>query len=320
MTDQRRTGGAERRRLGTTGLEVTALTVGTGNLGRRDAITEERAQDTLASALAGPLTVLDTGNNYGDGGSEERIGRALARLGGLPANYVLVTKADPLPGSADFSGDRVRASVEESLLRLGVDRLQLVHLHDPERITFAEAMAPKGPVAALVALRDEGVIEHIGVAGGPAAMMEQYVRTGVFEAAVTHNRFTLLDRSSEGVLEACAEHGVGLFNAAPYGGGLLAGRRSSPPTYAYRPATPEHLAAVDAMRQRCTAHGVELAAAALQFSMREPRISSTIVGMTTPEQLRAALRWADQLLPEELWEELEALCPPTRVWLGPDGR
>ncbi|GHS87998.1 oxidoreductase [Actinomycetota bacterium] len=309
-----------RRTLGGTGLEVTALTVGTSGLGRVDRVPEDRAQQTLAAALAGPFAVLDTSNEYGDGHSEERVGRALALAGGLPAGRLVVTKVDPLPGSADFSGDRVRASVEESLHRLGLDHLPLVHLHDPERITFEEAMSGSGPVAALVALRDEGVIGHLGVAGGPAAMMERYVRTGIFEAIVTHNRFTLLDRSAESLLDACAELGLGVFNAAPYGGGLLAGRRSDPPTYAYRPATPEHLAALDRITAACAAHGVDLPAAALQLSIRDPRITSTIVGATRPEQLDATVAWAQQPIPTELWAELDGLCPPERVWLGPDGR
>src|SRR5690606_38766569 len=106
----------------------------------------------------------------------------------LPDGFVLATKADADPVTGDFSGERVRRSVEESLERLGLDHVPLMYLHDPEfHITFEQAMAPGGPVEALIALREEGVIGHIGIAGGPIDLMRRYVRTGVFEVVLSHN-------------------------------------------------------------------------------------------------------------------------------------
>lgn len=299
------------------GFPVSVLTVGASALGR-ESLADEVAEATIEAALTGPLALLDTSNDYDQ--SERRIGRVLRRLGGVPAGHAVATKVDPPPGSADFSGDRVRRSVEESCERLSLEHLPLVHLHDPERTTFEEAMAPGGAVDALLRLRDEGVIGLVGVAGGPSAMMEQYIRTGAFDAAITHNRLTLLDRSSDGVLDACAELGVAAFNAAPFGGGILAGRRADPPLYAYRPATAEHLAALDQIAAACARHGVDLPAAALQLSTRDPRITSTIVGASRPEQIEQALAWARQDIPDELWDELRAYLPHRDVWLGPDGR
>jgi len=195
-----------------------------------------------------------------------------------------------------------------------------VHLHDPERITYDQAMAPDGPVRALLDLREAGVIRYIGVAGGPAAMMERYIRTGLFDAAVTHNRWTLLDRSATELLRACQEHEVGLFNAAPFGGGLLTRKPSQGAAYAYRRAVPTVLRAATAMHDACERRGVPLAAAALQFSLRDERIASTIVGASSPEHLQQALEHAVVPIPEDLWDELDALCPPQDVWLGPHGR
>jgi D-threo-aldose 1-dehydrogenase len=304
------------RRLGATGLPVGELTIGCSALGRPD-LDEDRAQATLDRALAGPVTVLDTGNNYGL--SEERVGRALARIGGVPAGHLVVTKVDPVAGSTDFSGRRVRESVQESMDRLGLDHLPLVHLHDPERITLEETLAPDGPARALAELRESGVIGHLGVAGGPVALLEELVRTGMFEAVVTHNRYSLLDRSADSLLDLCAERGIGVFNAAPYGGGLLAGSERNQARYAYRPMTDAQATAVRAMGERCAAHGVALAAAALRFSTRDPRIASTIVGVTRPEHVDDALAHAAAAVPEALWAELEAVVPPRSAWLGPQG-
>lgn len=303
--------------LGRTGLEVTPLTLGTSNLGRGEDSPDKR--DTLARVLgAAEVGVVDTSNEYGD--SERRVGAALAAAGPAAAGTLVATKVDPVPGSGDYSGDRVRASVRESQERLGLDHLPLVHLHDPERLDFDDALAAEGPVRTLLDLQDAGVVGAVGVAGGPAAMMERYVRTGLFSAAVTHNRWTLLDRSAEGLLDACAELDVGLFNAAPFGGGFLAGRPARDGRYAYRPVVPAVLQAAEAMAERCDRHGVPLAAAALQWSLREPRVRSTIVGASSPAHLEAVLTQASLPVPEELWAELEALVPAREHWLGPDGR
>jgi len=103
---------------------------------------------TVRRAFAGPINFLDTSNGYSGGESERRIGAALAEAGGLPDGFVLATKVDRDGATGDFSGDQVRRSARESLERLGLDRIQLLYLHDPEHITYEEAMAPGGPVDA----------------------------------------------------------------------------------------------------------------------------------------------------------------------------
>ncbi len=302
---------ASARPLGRTGLTVTAVTVGTSALGR-PALPEEQAQAALAAALAEPLSI-DTGNNYGL--SEQRLGRAWKDS--TSQRRLLATKVDPAPDSADFSGARVRASLQESMDRLGVDHFALVHLHDPERMSFDDAMSADGPVRALLELRDAGVVDHLGVAGGPVALLRHFVETGHFEAVVTHNRYTLVDRSAAPLLDQCADRGIGVFNAAPYGGGFLSSGADGPETYCYRPANRPQLAARRAMADACAAHGVELAAAALQFSLADQRISSTIVGMSSARQFTQTLAWANTVIPDELWPVLEEFVPPTEHQLGP---
>jgi D-threo-aldose 1-dehydrogenase len=306
------------RPLGGTGLTVSAVCAGTGVLGSMPGafgyeVPAQRGIDTVTRVLAGPITFLDTSNGYSDGESERRVGAALAAAGGVPAGFVVATKVDP--DGDDFSGARVRRSLEESLDRLGMSRVPLLYLHDPERISFEDATAPGGPVAELLRIRDEGLAEHVGVAGGPAALMERYVRTGAFEVLITHNRWTLLDRSAGGLIDAAVEQGVAVVNAACFGGGILVKGSAGSDRYAYRTAHPEVLAAVRAMEAACARHGVPLAAAALQFSLRDPRIASTVVGFSRPERVDECVAQAGTAIPDELWPELEALVPSSERWL-----
>ncbi len=304
----------ELRSLGRTGLSVSPICVGTSALGSFPAqygyeVSTDQALATLRAVLRGPLNFIDTSNEYGNGGdSERRIGQALAATGGLPDGFVLATKVDPLVGTTDFSGDRVRASVGESLGRLGLDRLELVYLHDPEKISFAEGMAKGGPVEAMVKLRDEGVIAHLGVAGGAIDLMLRYLETDLFEAVISHNRFTLVDQSAEPLIEEAARRGAGLVNAAPFGGGMLVKGPDAQPKYCYAPASAATLQRVREMERLCKAHGVPLAAAALQFSTRDKRIASTIVGMSTPDRIEQTLRLAEWSIPNVLWTELKTLA------------
>jgi D-threo-aldose 1-dehydrogenase len=197
--------------------------------------------------------------------------------------------------------------VSESLQRLGLDHLQVVYLHDPEKITFTEATAPGGAVDALIQLREEGVIKYLGVAGGPIDLMRQYLATGVFETVISHNRYTLVDQSAEPLLNDAVQRGIAFVNAAPYGGGMLVKGPDLVPKYCYQPANADTLDRVRKMQQICESYAVPLAAAALQFSLRESRIVSTIVGITEPDRVEQTLRLADWPIPDKLWEDLNPL-------------
>jgi D-threo-aldose 1-dehydrogenase len=275
-----------------------------------------QAEATVEAVLDGPLNFLDTSNNYGAGNAETRIGAVLRRRGGLPPGFVLATKVDADPVTGDFSGARVRRSVEESLQRLGLDRVQLMYLHDPEHhLTFAECMAGDGPVAALADLRDQGVLAHLGVAMGELGLLAELVGTGVFEVALNHNRYTLLDRGADALIDDAVRRGVAFVNAAPYGGGILAKGPQAQPRYAYRPAPAPVLAAVRAMHEACARHDVPLRAAALQFSTRDPRVASTVVGVSDPARVAETVALAALDIPDVLWAELAALAPRQR-WLA----
>jgi D-threo-aldose 1-dehydrogenase len=313
---------------------VTGICIGTGSLGSASytygySVSAEAGEATVEAALAGPYNFIDTSNAYGKGASEICIGQVLRRHGGIPEGIVLATKVDADPTTRDFSGARVRRSVEESLTRLGVDHVPLMHLHDPEFfLTVPQALADDGPVAALVALRDEGVIGHIGLAMGDVPMTRELIKSGVFEVVLNHNRYTLVDRSAEPLIDETVAMGAAYLNAAPYGGGILAKGLSTVPLgpapqaspgrhkYAYQPARAAITDAVAAMQRVCDEAGVPLAAAALQFSLRDPRVTSTVVGVSEPVRIAETTALATHPIPEDVWPRLEALVPAREHWLG----
>src|SRR6202165_1976857 len=300
------------RPLGSTGLHVTPVCIGCAPLGSMPEtftyeVPEERALATIRAFFASPLNFLDTAASYSDGESERRIGIVLRELGGLPPGFVLATKADRDMQTGVFTGAQMRRSVERSLRLLGLEQLQLLYLHDPEHISFEEAMQPGGPVEVLQQCKEEGLIAHLGVAGGPIDMMIRFVETGLFEAAISHNRFTLLNREAEPLWGVCARRGVAAVNAAPYGSGLLAKGPGAYPRYMYGQASPELLRHARQMEEACERYGLPLAAAALQFSLRDERITSTIVGLTRPERLAETLKLAQYSMPEKLWAELDSI-------------
>jgi D-threo-aldose 1-dehydrogenase len=300
------------RLLGSTGLQVTPICIGSAPLGSMPEtfayeVPEERALATVRAFFAGPFNFLDTAASYGDGESERRIGIVLGELGGLPPDFVLATKADRDMQTGIFTGAQMRRSVERSLRLLGLEQLQLVYLHDPEHISFEEAMQPGGPVEVLQQCKEEGLIAHLGVAGGPIDMMIRFVETGLFETAISHNRFTLLNREAEPLWEVCTRLGVAALNAAPYGSGILAKGPGAYPRYMYNQASPDLLRRAWQMEEACERHGLPLAAAALQFSLRDARIASTIVGITRPERLAETLTLAQQPIPDELWAVLDSI-------------
>jgi D-threo-aldose 1-dehydrogenase len=303
-----------RRPFGQTGLMVPPISIGCAPLGdMKDtfmySVTEDDAIATVTAALASPIDYIDTAALYGDGESERRVGLALRELGGLPAGAILQTKQGRDPKTDDYSGETVKRRMERSLNLLGVDRIHVVYLHDAEWTTFADAMAPGGPVEVLRSYQDQGVIGHLGVASGPNDVELRYIETGLFDAVITHNRYTLLNTSADPVLDAASKRGMAVLNAAPYGSGILAKGPEAYPRYCYQEASDAMIARTHELASICYRHGVPLAAAALQFSLRDPRITNTIVGMSRPERIEQTIAFATHDVPAGLWTEIDALPP-----------
>jgi len=153
------------------------------------------------------------------------------------------------------------------------------------------------------------------VAGGEIALMRRFVETGAFDVLLTHSRYSLVDRSADETITIARERGVAVVNAAALGGGILAVGTSRSRRYGYRDAAPETLTAIAAIAGACRSHHVPLAAAAMQFSRRDERISSTLVGFSRPERVDETIRLAHWPIPDELWIEVERHVPAPGVWL-----
>jgi D-threo-aldose 1-dehydrogenase len=304
-----------RRPFGQTPLQVPPIAIGCAPLGNmvdtfQYAVSEEDAVATVKAALASPLDYIDTAAHYGDGESERRVGIALRELGGLPNGAILQTKAGRDATVNDFSGEMVRVRFERSLELLGLDQIAIVYLHDAEHTTFEAAMSPGGPVEVLKAFQQQGVIKHLGVASGPIDVETQYVETGLFDAVITHNRYTLLNRTADPLIDLAHDRGMAVLNAAPYGSGMLAKGTAAYPRYAYQPASAELVATTRQYETICERYGVPLAAVSLQFSTQDPRITATIVGMSHPKRIQQTIDLLTTDIPTACWEEINAVPVP----------
>jgi D-threo-aldose 1-dehydrogenase len=292
-------------------LNVSPLTLGTSGLGRGTepgSVEEAEAVAFAQRLLASTHSFLDTSNNYAGGRSEAVLGLAIARVG-VDAATRVISKVDSDPDTGAFDRDRVLRSFDETTARLGVDRLPLLHLHDPYTVTFDEAMGRGGAVEGLIELRETGRVDAIGVAAGPVPLMARYVETGVFDAVLIHNRLTVVDRSAEPVFADARERGMTVFNAAPFGAGILATGPREGAMYAYRPATPELQEWVSRLQRVCAAHGVTLPGVALHFSLRSPLVDTTVVGVSSAARLAQLDELAAAPIPDEVWTELDLLGP-----------
>jgi D-threo-aldose 1-dehydrogenase len=309
--------------LGRSGLRVSALGLGTAPLGNLfTPVPEPDADATVRAALDAGLTYLDTAPHYGVGLAERRLGRVLAAR--PRDSFVLSTKvgrllrpldpdetADPEgfvaapPGKRvwDLSPDGVRRSLEESLGRLGLDRVDVVFLHDPddhERQAYAQA------IPALIELRAQGVVRAVGAGMNQAEMLTRFVRDLDVDVVLVAGRWTLLDqRALEELLPACAERGVAVVVGGVFNSGLLADPRPGA-TFDYAPAPPELVQRAARLAAVCARHGVPLRAAALAFAAGHPAVASVLVGARTAAEVTDAVAMHAVEVPGELWQELVA--------------
>lgn len=269
---------------------------------------EERALATIRAILDQPDGFIDTSRNYGLGRSESLIGKVVRERGGWPNGRILSTKLDRDMDTLRFDAGQARRSLEESMTALGVDSIDILHLHDPEYASdLSDVTGRGGALDALMRMKEEGLARAVGLAAGRVDIMMPLLRDWDFDALITHNRFTLVNRNAEAMLQLAAARGVAVFNAAPYASGALAKGAASQQRYVYQVATEAVLQPIRRVEEVCARHGIPLGAAALQFSLRDPRITSTICGVSRPERIAETLQWADWPISEEAWRDLLAL-------------
>lgn len=306
--------------LGRTALRVSRLGLGTAPLGGLfTAVGDATAVDTVERAWELGLRWFDTAPLYGSGLAETRLGAALR---GKPRNdYVLATKVGRrlVPGGGegqefwgesspglgpvfDYSYEGTRRSLEESLHRLGVDRVDALHIHDPDAF-YREAL--DGAYRALADLRADGVIGAVSAGMNQSAMLADFARDADFDCFLLAGRYTLLDQSGlTDLLPLCVERGIAVIAGGVFNSGLLADPAPGA-RFDYLPADDGTLARALAIRQVCERHGVPIAAAALQFPLGHPAVASVVVGARTPQEIATDVALFDLEIPPDLWTDLK---------------
>lgn len=312
--------------IGTTGAAVTALGFGGASAGNLyTETTGEEATAAVDCAWAGGIRYFDTAPHYGLGLSERRLGAALrhrprevfvisTKVGRMlepnprPAGSDLATGGFAVPDTVrrrfDFSAAAVRRSLEGSLGRLGLDRADLVYVHDPDD-HVDEAIA--GAIPELIRMREEGLVSAVGVGMNQWQAPLRMVRETGIDLVMLAGRWTLLDRSGQPLVDECAARGVAVVAAAPFNSGLLARAWPGDGAYFdYGPATPQVLARARALAGICQRHGVSLPDAAIQFPLRHPAVVSVVGGMRSGEEVAATLARFATVVPDDAWTELDA--------------
>jgi D-threo-aldose 1-dehydrogenase len=307
-------------------LAITELGLGTSAFGNLFSETTDAATDAAtATAWDGGVRYFDTAPHYGLGLAERRLGAALReRPRDVP--YVVSTKVGrrlvPTPQNAhlqdddgfavpathrrefDFSRDGILHSVEGSLERLGLDRVDILYLHDPD--DHWEQASTTG-IATLIELRDQGVVSAIGAGMNQSAMLAEFVRRCDVDVVMLAGRYTLLDQSAlDDLLPLAAERGTAVVAAGVYNSGLLS-REVVPDDahYEYQAASAELVAQARRIAEICGHHGVTLPEAALQFPLRHPAVVSVVVGARDAEQAAGTIDRYRAQIPDALWGELE---------------
>jgi len=320
------------RSLGRTGLRVSALGFGAAPLGDLFARLDDRAAvDAVNAAVDGGVTLIDTSPLYGHGLSEQRVGNALRRLD--REAVVICTKVGrvlhparerawdregyvgglPFAATLDYSHDGALRSLEQSLLRLGTERVEIALIHDVDRRNHGSAFesrygeAVRGAYRALERLRSEGRVRAIGVGVNEVEPCLRFAADCDIDCVLLAGRYTLLDTSALDVFLPLAQRrGIGVMLGGVFNSGVLATGAVAGAKYDYADASPEILARTARIADHCKAHGVPLPVAAMQFAAAHPAVSSVVLGAVTPAEVGRNLTGWHQAAVPALWAALKA--------------
>ena len=322
-----------KRKLGRTGLEVTALGFGSAPLGDIYEVLDDRvAIETVEAAAGAGVTLFDTAPLYGQGSAEHRIGTALRRR--PKGSFVVSTKVGrlltPAPGGRiktsrfvgglefnvtnDYTYDAAMRSHEQSLHRLGLPAVDVVLIHDADAWTHGPEEGPKryreameGAYKALDKLRGEGVIKGIGLGLNDPGYMARYLKDGDFDCILMAGRYSLLEQPALAeVLPLAEEKNVGVMLGGVFNSGILATGPVEGARYNYTPAPPEVLDKVRKIERVCQSHGIPLATAAMHFPLGHAAVSSLALGAVSPEEVRRNVAAMATKVPAALWSDLKA--------------
>ncbi|MFD5087473.1 aldo/keto reductase [Kitasatospora sp. NPDC058406] len=310
--------------LGHTDTTVTRLAFGGAGIGNLfTPIGDEEADAALAAAWAAGIRSFDTAPHYGLGLSERRLGRFLRKYPrdgfhlSTKVGRILEAVEGPIGSDAangfavpathvrrwDFSADGVRRSLEASMTRLGVDRVDTVYLHDPDN-HLHQAITEAYP--ALERLRGEGLVGSIGVGMNHCAPLARFVRDTDIDEVLVAGRYTLLDQSAlQDLLPAATEHGVSVVAGGVFNSGLLADPRPDA-TFDYATAPARLVERALRMQEVCARYGVPLRAAAARFPFGHPAVAGVLIGLRGPGEVTDAVEQNRRPIPDELWQDLRA--------------
>ncbi|MER7758072.1 aldo/keto reductase [Kitasatospora sp. NPDC097643] len=311
------------RPLGPGTVTVSELAFGAAGIGNLfTPVTDEQAREAVDAAWDSGVRYFDTAPHYGLGLSERRLGQALRDR--PRGEYTISTKVGrllrPTPGRPgddladgfavpathervwDFSAAGVRRSIEDSLERLGLDRIDIAYLHDPDHHAD-QALTEAYPE--LERLRAEGLLGAIGVGMNQAELPARFVRETDLDTVLLAGRYSLLDQGGlTELLPLAAEHGVGVVIGGVFNSGLLADPKPGA-TFDYAAAPEDVLSRALRLKEVCERHGVPLRAAALRFPFGHPAVTSVLVGTRNATEVRDAAAMLRRHVPDALWAELK---------------
>ena len=314
----------EKVQIGSTGLEVTRLGLGGSSLGGMYRESNDReAASVIARFLRLGLNYLDTGPSYGSGLSEERIGRALSDI--ARNEYVISSKVSELVISdrtltrrtifagtnrdvvKDYSRDGTLRSIEGSLQRLGIDRIDIVYIHDAYEQYVDQAINETLPT--LIELKSQGVIQALGVGMGDCGIMERFATEGEMDCFLLWGKYSLLNQEAlDGLLPLCDEKNISIVMGSPYESGILASDLyvKTDFKFRYRDVPPDILNRAQRIESICGRHAVPLKAAAMQFIFGHPAVAAVIPGTRSPERMEENFKMMNKHIPADLWAELKS--------------
>ncbi len=302
------------RPLGRTGLELSWLTFGASSLGQEFRTVDlNEAVRSVHVALDLGMNFIDTSPYYGRGMSECLLGVALR---GIPRErYLLGTKLGRYaPAHFDFSAKRVVESVDVSLMRMGVDYLDIILCHDIEFVDMAQIVDETLP--ALRKVQEQGKVRFIGVSGYPMNMFRYVLDRAPLDVVLSYNHYTLQNTMFADLVPYLQGKGVGIMNAAPFSARLL----TNAPLPPWHKATPEVRAICKQASDHCAARGVDIAQLALQYSIANEDMTTCIVGSANPENVRKWVEWSEQPIDQALLKEVLDILRPIHNWFYIEGR